>query len=130
MRFKKSIIALGLFVGLSTSCNKFLDVVPDNAPVLDQAFAMRTMAERYLVTCYSQLPQSFSMTNNPGWLSGDEFWLNSESTYSGYFNWRIALGNQNGDNPLLNAWDGNNGATNLWVGITNCNTFLDNIMSV
>jgi hypothetical protein len=75
MRFKKSIIALGLFVGLSTSCNKFLDVVPDNAPVLDQAFAMRTMAERYLVTCYSQLPQSFSMTNNPGWLSGDEFWL-------------------------------------------------------
>lgn len=130
MRFKKSIIALGLFVGLSTSCNKFLDVVPDNAPVLDQAFAMRTMAERYLVTCYSQLPQSFSMTNNPGWLSGDEFWLNSESTYSGYFNWRIALGSQNGDNPLLNAWDGNNGATNLWVGITNCNTFLDNIMSV
>jgi hypothetical protein len=130
MRFKKSIIVLGLLVGLSTSCNKFLDVVPDNAPVLDQAFAMRTMAERYLVTCYSQLPQSFSMTNNPGWLSGDEFWLNSESTYSGYFNWRIALGNQNGDNPLLNAWDGNNGATNLWVGITNCNTFLDNIMSV
>lgn len=130
MRFKKSIIALGLFVGLSTSCNKFLDVVPDNAPVLDQAFAMRTMAERYLVTCYSQLPQSFTMTNNPGWLSGDEFWLNSESTYSGYFNWRIALGNQNGDNPLLNAWDGNNGTTNLWVGITNCNTFLDNIMSV
>ncbi len=129
-RLLKNIIGIGLILGLTTSCNKFLDVVPDNAPILDQAFAMRTMAERYLVTCYSSLPQSFSMTGNAGLLAGDEFWLNSESTYSGYFNWRIALGNQNGDSPLMNAWDGNNGVPSLWIGITNCNTFLENISKV
>ena len=113
-----------------TSCNKFLDVVPDNAPVLDQAFAMRTMAERYLVTCYSSLPANFSLSGNPGIMSGDEFWLSSQSTYSGWNNWKIALGSQNSDNPLLNAWDGFNGASNLWIGVTNCNTFLENISKV
>ncbi|QBQ40536.1 RagB/SusD family nutrient uptake outer membrane protein [Sphingobacterium psychroaquaticum] len=129
-KFKTCIIGLGLIFGLSTSCNKFLDVVPDNAPVLDQAFSMRTMAERYLVTCYSSLPESFSVQGNAGLLSGDEFWLSSEATYSGYHSWRIALGSQNGDNPLLNAWDGNNGAKGYWIGITNCNIFLENIMRV
>jgi hypothetical protein len=129
-KYKKSIISLLILLGLSTSCNKFLDVVPDNAPVLDQAFNMRTMAERYLVTCYSALPPSFALSSNPGLLSGDEFWLSSESTYSGYQNWRIALGYQNGDSPLLNSWDGNAGSSSLWVGITNCNIFLENIMKV
>ena len=130
MKIYKKILLMGVIVGLTQSCNKFLDVVPDNAPVLDQAFAMRTMAERYLVTCYSSLPQSFSITGNAGLLAGDEFWLNSESIYSGYSNWRIALGSQNGDSPLLNAWDGNNGSNSYWIGITNCNTFLENIMKV
>ncbi|MGC4234059.1 MAG: RagB/SusD family nutrient uptake outer membrane protein [Niabella sp.] len=130
MNFRKTI--LGILISASIiSCNKFLDVVPDNAPVLDQAFAMRTMAERYLATCYSSLPQNFSLSGNPGFLSGDEFWLSSQSTYSGYNNWRIALGSQNGDSPLLNTWDGNNPTVpSFWVGITNCNTFLENIMKV
>lgn len=130
MNFRKTI--LGILISMSIiSCNKFLDVVPDNAPVLDQAFAMRTMAERYLATCYSTLPANFSISANPGFLSGDEFWLSSQSTYSGYNNWRIALGSQNGDSPLLNTWDGNNPtAPSFWVGITNCNTFLANIDKV
>ncbi|TXH55257.1 MAG: RagB/SusD family nutrient uptake outer membrane protein [Bacteroidia bacterium] len=131
MKLNKIIYGLGIMASLSiTSCNKFLDVVPDNAPVLDQAFAMRTMAERYLVTCYSSLPPSFSLSSNPGIMSGDEFWLSSQSTYSGWNNWKIALGSQNGDQPLLNAWDGNNGANSLWIGITNCNIFLENIGKV
>lgn len=129
MNFRKTILVILLGISI-TSCNKFLDVVPDNAPVLDQAFAMRTMAERYLATCYSSLPQNFSLSGNPGFLSGDEFWLSSQATYSGYNNWKIALGAQNGDNPLLNAWDGNNGASSFWIGVTNCNTFLENIMKV
>lgn len=128
--FKISILGLGMLLGMATSCNKFLDVVPDNAPVLDQAFAMRTMAERYLVTCYNSLPLNSSVTANTGILAGDEFWLSSQSTYNSYNNWKIALGNQNSDNPLMNAWDGNNGSTGLWIGITNCNTFLENIQKV
>jgi hypothetical protein len=129
-KFRLNLGYIVLMTVMLTSCNKYLDVVPDNAPVLDQAFAMRTMAERYLTTCYSSIPNNFSVTGNPGWLSGDEFWMSSESTYSGYYNWRVALGYQNGDSPLLNAWDGNQGASSLWTGITNCNIFLENIMSV
>lgn len=127
---KIKIFSTALILSLSTSCNKFLDIVPDNAPVLDQAFAMRSMAQRYLATCYSSIPSGFSVTGNPALFSGDEFWLSSQSTYSTYYNWRVALGFQNSDSPLLNAWDGNNGSASLWIGITNCNTFLANIMNV
>nr|WP_281163387.1 RagB/SusD family nutrient uptake outer membrane protein [Niabella aurantiaca] len=112
------------------SCNKFLDVVPDNTPVLDQAFAKRTMAERYLATCYNGLPANFSLTGNPAWLSADEFWLSSTSTYSGYNNWFIALGSQNGDAPLVDNWTGAKGGKSYWEGISKCNTFLENIMNV
>jgi hypothetical protein len=127
---KIKILSAALALGLTTGCNKFLDIVPDNAPVLDQAFAMRSMAQRYLATCYSSIPAAFTVTNNPGIFSGDEFWLSSQSTYSTYYNWRVALGFQNSDKPLLNAWDGNNGANSLWIGITNCNIFLENIIKV
>lgn len=123
------------FIGLSLcfislSCNKYLDVVPDNTPVLDQAFAKRTMAQRYLATCYNSLPDNFSLTGNSGWLSADEFWLSSTSTYSGYNNWFIALGSQNGDSPLVDNWIGARGGKSYWEGISKCNTFLENIVKV
>ncbi len=40
----------GLFV---SSCSDYLDVVPDNVPTLDHAFANRHACEGYLFTCYS-----------------------------------------------------------------------------
>ncbi len=129
---KKLILILLLLHGVFYSCNKFLDIVPDNVATLDKAFAMRTMAERYLFTCYSYLPAGFSASQNPAWLAGDEMWLNSTSNYSqaGYPAWYIAMGVQNANSPLCNFWDGNNQGINLWRGIRDCNTFLEHISSV
>ncbi|MCH5690892.1 hypothetical protein LWM68_45675 [Niabella sp. W65] len=45
-----------ILVAAGTSCNKYLDIVPDNIAVIDNAFTMRTEAEKYLFTCYSFLP--------------------------------------------------------------------------
>ncbi|MBE8714065.1 RagB/SusD family nutrient uptake outer membrane protein [Sphingobacterium hungaricum] len=115
-----------------SGCNKFMDIVPDNVAELDQAFSMRTMAERFLFTCYSWIPGGNVMEANPALLAGDEFWLNSTTNFSqGDFpNWYIAMGSQNANSPLLNYWDGNAGGTQLWRGIRECNIFLENIQRV
>ncbi|MEH6304084.1 RagB/SusD family nutrient uptake outer membrane protein [Olivibacter sp. CPCC 100613] len=125
-----------LSIMLLPACNKYMDIVPDNVAELEQAFSMRTMAERFLFTCYSWIPRGFDLGANPALLAGDEFWLNSTTNYSqgNYPNWYIALGTQNVNSPLLNYWDGNNQSgdnpTPLWRGIRECNIFLENIQSV
>jgi hypothetical protein len=113
------------------SCSKFLDVVPDNVPVIDQAFNLRVMAERYLVTCYSRLPSSTNIGSNVGFLGSDEFWLNSTSTFDSftYPAWYIARGEQNPNSPLVDLW-GSNGRGAYWQGINDCNIFIERIGSV
>lgn len=120
------------------SCKKFIDVVPDNVPVLDQAFNLRVMALRYLATCYSRLPSSTNLGSTEGYLAADEFWLNSTSNFSsgGYPNWYIAMGQQNANAPLLDWW-GNGISTSqtsivgsYWRGIYDCNVMIDRVGSV
>ncbi|WP_437921412.1 RagB/SusD family nutrient uptake outer membrane protein [Sphingobacterium sp. LRF_L2] len=128
----KSIIFLvfALFLGLFQGCN-YLDVVPDNVATLENAFAMRNTAEKYLFTCYSWLPNFATLDNgkvNPALLAGDEFW----GTYgvNAQISWRIARGEQGVSSPLLNYWDGENAAPSLYQAIRDCNVFLENINQV
>lgn len=116
---------------LSAGCNNFIDVVPDNVPVIDQAFNLRVMAQRYLATCYNRLPQSTSLGGNPGYFSADEFWLNSTANFSSssYPNWYIAMGQQNANSPLLNWW-GSSGSGSYWQAIYDCNIFIERVYSV
>lgn len=137
MLMKTVFYKIGLLVILLfPACNKYMDIVPDNVAELEQAFSMRTMAERFLFTCYSWIPRGFELGSNPALLSGDEFWLNSTANYSqgSYPNWYIALGTQNVNSPLLNYWDGNSqggeSPSELWRGIRECNIFLENIHDV
>ncbi|WP_132129999.1 RagB/SusD family nutrient uptake outer membrane protein [Anseongella ginsenosidimutans] len=112
-----------------TSCN-YLDVVPDNVATLDNAFNMRSSAERYLFTCYSWLPSEGEyMGGNPALTAGDEMWFLTNRPDEQYA-WRIATGNQNVANPLVNFWSGTNGGKNMYRGIRECNIFLENIESV
>ena len=50
-----NLITLGLLLLSVSSCN-YLDVIPDNVPNIDHAFADRDAAEKYLFTCYNRLP--------------------------------------------------------------------------
>ena len=60
---------------LAGSCNKFLDVVPnDGIATLDMAFNLRSTAERYLGTCYSYMPIEGNVIHDPAMLTGDELW--------------------------------------------------------
>lgn len=108
-------------------CNSFLDIVPDNVATIENAFAMRSTAERYLFTCYSYLPAEGSFSSNIAHSAGDEFWLPSTRTDDAWF---IARGFQNVVDPYMNYWQGNRGAKDLYEAIRQCNVFLGNIGKV
>ena len=109
------------------SCSKYLDVVPDNIATLDNAFTMRSEAEKYLYTCYSYMPDDGNAVENPAILGGDEIWAIPESP-APYFNHtmlKIARGFQNANSPIGNSeWD------NMYKALRDCNIFLEKIGSV
>jgi hypothetical protein len=105
-----------------SSCRKYLDVVPDDVATLDNAFATRIEAQKFLFTCYSWMPHNGDVNGDPAMLGGDEMWLSPTTPYY-YFN--IAEGHQNVVDPY-----GGNFWKQLYQGIRDCNIFLDNIDKV
>lgn len=108
-----------LLLILFNSCTKdFLDVIPDNVATIDNAFAMRAQAEKFLFTCYSYMPNDADIHANPAFLGGDELWQpEDQSQMLG-----IAKGFQNIVGPL-----GGHYWRQLYQGIRDCNIFLENI---
>lgn len=133
-RMKKNTFAIfiiGLLLSFS-SCDEYLDIVPDDVPTMELAFANRQNAERFLATCYSYVPAHGNVWRNPALSTGDEVWNCAEETfyYSNRTSFRIAKGLQNTNNPYLNYWSGGNDGTNLFVAIRDCNIFLENVNDV
>jgi hypothetical protein len=121
---KKRIITI-LLCGVISSCD-YLDIVPDMiATIEDNAFSMRSQAEKFFFTCYSYLPSIGSYDQDPSLLGGDEIWLSTE--YSAGNAKNLALGNQRSNDPYFDFWRGALGAKNLYRGISDCNIFLANI---
>ncbi|WP_069657958.1 RagB/SusD family nutrient uptake outer membrane protein [Arcticibacter eurypsychrophilus] len=131
-RILYSSLIVGLILTLP-SCKKYLDIVPDNVATIDNAFTMRTEAEKYLFTCYSFLPKDGDPLYNVGLLAGDELWIPTQEWELLSYGWRMARGGQSAANPYLNAWNGNyqGGGSGdlygLYKGIRNCNIFLENV---
>lgn len=129
-------IVVGVVLSLVVfSCTDFLDIVPDNIATIDNAFASRVEAERYLFTCYSYLPNEASVNANPAFYGGDESWIywplftGPQAALSEYGPY-IAHGFQNAQAPYFNYWDGENGGKALYRGIRDCNIFLENVDKV
>lgn len=106
-------------VGLG-SCKKYLDVIPDNVATLDNAFANRTEAQKYLFTCYSYMPRNSDLGDDPAMCGGDEIWQRTGS--QGYI--QIARGFQSVVSPLGDRW------SKYYNAIRDCNIFLSNIQKV
>lgn len=129
----KKIIYLIVFsiLILSSSCKKYMDIIPDDVATLDYAFRDRTSAEQYLFTCYSFLPLFGSTNNDPGLMCGDDLWFHTDLNGYSQLGWDLAKDGNNVSNPLFNFWDGTNGATSsMWQGIRDCNIFLSKIGNV
>ena len=110
---------------IAASCN-YLDVVPDNITVLDNAFSSRYTAEQYLATCYWHVPYG-DENQNPAMLGSAEGIFNNDKNAWGM---TIAKGNNSAANPAIDHWSGTNGGRNVYNGIRDCNVFLENIDKV
>ncbi|MEC3878513.1 RagB/SusD family nutrient uptake outer membrane protein [Parapedobacter sp. 10938] len=114
---------LALIVGLNTlvACDSYLDIVPDNIATLDNAFTVRTQAEKFLHTCYSYMPKNGDLGSDPAMLGGDEIWRINERGGSMF---EIARGLMNIVNPYGDNWQ------LMYRALRDCNIFLENIENV
>ena len=134
-RYKKTgmlAMVLCLFI-IFPACKKYLDIVPDNVPTIDNAFTLRIEAEKYLFTCYSFLPKNGDPTLNMGMMAGDEIWTSLDERELTSYSWRAARGGQNAGDPYMNAWEGRyqgggpGDRYGLYKAIRNCNIFIENV---
>ena len=51
------ILMFTALIQVFTSCDGYLDLVPDNVATVESAFTNRAAAEKFLYTCYSYRPQ-------------------------------------------------------------------------
>lgn len=118
------------FLSLACSCKKYLDVVPDSIATIENAFTLRSSAEKYLFTCYSYMPLDGSFNDNPAFNSGDEVWYMDpiKDVDPDFAN--VAKGLQSSANPLGNFWSGGFQGKPLFQGLRDCNNFLANIDKV
>jgi hypothetical protein len=132
-RIQNTILVISMIAGIA-GCKKYLDVVPDNVATIENAFTLRSSAEKYLFTCFTYLPRDGSFNTNPGFATADEVWYMFPSkdigSGDGVRFWNIARGGQNVSSPLGNFWEGINGGRPLFTGIRDCNIFLENIHKV
>ena len=123
-------LILGVLL-LSQSCSSYLDVVPDQNNTIDDFYNSKEKAYKGLSTCYNFIP-ALNMTEETMALAGDEFCGRLDKAY--FPNDRLAgsklmTGANNTSNPILNYWSGGNRANSLYKGITNCNVFLEKILT-
>lgn len=123
-----SILATALLAGGMVSCNKFLDVVPDDGLAsIEKAFNLRSAAIRYLATCYSFIPADGIPGGDPAMLGGDELWdlvgrvvsNTSARVPNTYFN--IARGFMSANSVYANDWP------SMYEGIRCCDILLENV---
>lgn len=107
-------------IGIFSSCNGFLDIIPDSIATIQDAFTTRNQAEKYLFTCYSYMPHHGQFNYDPSISGSDEFAPTYGSGATGDA-WRIVRGEQTANSPLMGKWNA------LWEGISTCNIFLENI---
>jgi hypothetical protein len=102
-------------------------VPDDGVPKLENAFAMRSQAQRYLFTCYSYMPKDGHVDVDPSILAGDEYWSILDNPTPQYPDvaFRIARGFQNAPSPLVGQY-----WVDLYKAIRDCNIFIENIVTV
>ncbi|MDR1368983.1 MAG: RagB/SusD family nutrient uptake outer membrane protein [Dysgonamonadaceae bacterium] len=129
MKRIRQIILIGFLLGTvlcNSSCNKYLDLVPDNVVILENYFSRRESAWNTLSKVYSYIPNDEDITQT-SWTLGDE-WIGEISTNRGIsVSIDIMRGLQNSGGTLLSLWDGTSGGKSLYEGIRSANIFLDYI---
>ena len=123
---KYYILILSAFI--IVSCDNYLDIIPDNIATMDHAFRDKTRAEQYLFQCYSYMPRN-GLAQAPGRFD-DFMWSHKGVAWLNQLQYTILRERNNANNPQLSYWSGTGGATNLFIGIRDCNILIERINEV
>lgn len=131
---KNKIIILSLLgILLFFSRCDFLDIVPDNTVEVGSLFENRDRALSALSTCYRYMP-NFEKLNSSMSLAGDEWVGRLDASYAEDKAFmrgiKLMRGWNNSNSPIMNYWNGGEGASGLYQGIRICNIFFENIDNV
>lgn len=123
----KNIIILFLSIFTFSSCEKYLDIVPDGTQELSLLFNRKETAYNALANCYSYLPQNDGTYASYALLS-DELAVPVPKEPDAT---RVMKGQQTVSAPLMGYWSGfsasGKGQGSLWEGIRSCNILVENI---
>lgn len=128
MKIKNKIIIVLFFTIFAfSSCEKYLDIVPDGTQELSLLFNRKETAYNALANCYSYLPQNDGTYASYVLLS-DELAVPVPKEPNAT---RVMKGQQTVSNPLMGYWSGfsasGRGQGSLWEGIRSCNILIENI---
>lgn len=107
-----------------SACSDFVDVVPENIAVIEDAFETRDTAERFLATLYGYIPIYGSIAN-PALTAGDEVVV-PPSIGQDWPGTVLGRGGQSRTATLLGYW-GTGSVSNLFIALRDCNIFLENL---
>jgi hypothetical protein len=125
---KKISLLLVIAAMCFSSCNKYLDIVPDQITKVEDLFATKTDAKDALAKIYWYLPVLDNVHETP-FLLGDEY----VTTREGYHNAGQMVGQQimenlqSSNSPLLGIWEGTGSGKHYYVGMRHCDLVLEHV---
>lgn len=122
MKLKNIIVAL--LIGASLHSCDYLDIVPDDTPILADAFKNEQTAENFVFACYSFIPNYLNFRQNFSWCTTPETVGSAHWTTTWFTFMRMQQGLYNSADPIIDVWQSS------YNGIRQCYTFLDNIDDV
>jgi hypothetical protein len=118
-----------------TSCDKYLDIVPDQITKVEDLFTTKTDAKDALAKIYSYLPTLDNIDETP-FLLGDEYVISNLDIYKTgkVLGQQIMQNLQSSNTPLLGIWEGTGGTgekgengKHYYVGIRHCDLVLRHV---
>ncbi|MGI6522118.1 MAG: RagB/SusD family nutrient uptake outer membrane protein [Fermentimonas sp.] len=125
---KISIVTLLVCGLLYTSCDEFLDIVPDNVFQYENFYDSQNSALHALSAVYLSSP--YNVVRFMPFSMGDEWAIANQEVDNNRIRAQgisYMRGFQSASNPLMSLWTGNNYFCNLYVVIRDCDMFILNI---
>jgi hypothetical protein len=126
---KKISLLLIIIATSFTSCNSYLDLVPDDITQIEDLFTTKTDALNALGKIYSYLPVPENVNVSP-FLLGDEYVYDKSATNNmtdKMVAQRIMRNLQSIGDPLLGIWSGTGQGKHYYVGIRHCDLVLKHV---
>lgn len=114
-------IILTLIIGLTLGSCDYLDIVPDDTPVLEDAFKNEQTADNFVFACYSFIPNYLHFRQNFSWFTTPETVGSSHWTTQWFTFLRMQQAQYSSADPIIDVWKSS------YDGIRQCYTFLENV---